>query len=972
MKKLTTSILAVALTSSFALVNAQKRDTVKVQDIEGIVMTALGIKREKKSIGYATQEVSGEMLSNAGQQNAISALSGNVAGVQVTSPSSMGGSSRILIRGAGSVTGENKPLIVIDGVPMDNSNYNSANAQRGAGGRDYGDATADINPDDIESVTVLKGGPAAALYGNRGGNGVILYTTKSAKKGRTELSLKTGISFESIYIYPNLQREYGGGSAPSFDTTVIDGVTYNIADYATDESWGPKFDPNLLYLPWNAFDPEFANDYHKAIPWVAPANDIDKFFRTGVTYSNSVSVAKSFSDTNIRLSFANNKTEGILPNSNLTKNNFGINVNSKVTEDLKVEGGFNYALTEGYNRPDQGYGDNSVGQKFFQWGQRQLDMVALRDYKLPNGNQRSWNRTSVTDGTPLYSDNPYWIVNENISTDKRHRFYGNIGATYNITKNLYAVGKVYGDLYSFRITDRVAIGSQALPFYSEINRTLSDFTYEGRLHFDTRIGDDFSINSFLGASRRNAKYNSVSGTTVGGLVQPNFYNLSNSVEQPRASNYESWRRTNSVFGLVSLGFKDMFYVEGTGRNDWFTTTKDPVFYPSITGSFVFSNAFRADWLSFGKIRAGWAKAGNDTDPYRLATYPDVRTTFQGNPRYSTPNTSNDPYLKPEIKTTKEIGLEMRFLKNRFGFDVTYYDAVTDDLITPLAVDPATGFLFKLKNAGSMQNKGIEAMVNLVPVRSDNFEWNITWNFAKNENTLLSLNEGAKNYQIQIAPFRVSLNAPVGEAYGQIWGTDFTYDAAGNKVIGANGLYVPSQVKSLGSVIPDYNMGFRNDFRFKNFNLSFLIDVQKGGKYFSTSHMWGMYSGMLEATTENGIRENGIVLPGVLANGSQNTINVDAIDWAKAHYNTVDAQNIFDASYVKLRDVSLSYDLPKSLIGPFKGITVAGFGRNLLAWGLAWKGMDPEMASYGSGNVQGIEGGSLPSTRTYGVNVQVKF
>ncbi|MCO4303018.1 SusC/RagA family TonB-linked outer membrane protein [Riemerella anatipestifer] len=974
MKKLTTSVLAVVLTSSFVTVDAQKvkKDSAKTTEIEGVVMTALGIKREKKAIGYAAQEVKGDVISSANQQNALSALSGNVAGVQVTAPSSMGGSSRILVRGAGSVTGDNRPLIVVDGVPLDNGNYNSSNAQRGAGGRDYGDATADINPDDIESVTVLKGGPAAALYGNRGGNGVILYTTKSAKRGRTELNFKTGISVEKIYLYPNLQKLYGGGSSDTFEKVNINGVDYNIADYATDESWGPRYDANLMYLPWYAFDPEFKSDYLKLVPWVSPKHDVDSFFKTGVTYSNSFSVSKSFSDTNVRLSYSNNKTEGIVPNSELKKNNLSFNFNSKLSDDLKVDGGLNYVLTEGYNRPEQGYSGNSVGQKFFQWGQRQLDMSKLRDYKLANGTQRSWNRSSWDNARPEYSDNPYWIINENISTDKRHRFFGNVGLTYNITDKLYFVGKAYGDMYTLRVTDRVAVGSKEEPFFSDIQRTLSDYTYEGRLHFDTKFASDFSLNSFIGASRRNARYNSVSGTTVGGLVQANYYSLANSVEVPRANNYESWRRTNSVFGLVSLGFKDMLFVEATGRNDWFSTTKAPVFYPSITGSFVFSSLFKSSWLSYGKIRAGWAKAGNDTDPYRLETYADVRTTFQGSPRYSNPNTFNDPNLKPEVKVTKEVGIEMRLLKNRIGFDVTLYDAITDDLITPLAVDPATGFAYKFINGGRMQNKGIEASVTVTPIKSSNFSWDITWNFAKNNNKLLSLYEDVKNYQITTAPFRAKLYAVVGETFGQIWGTDYTYDANGNKIIRADGLYKESNIKSLGSVIPDYNMGFRNNFRYKNFNLSFLVDIQKGGKYFSTSHMWGMYSGMLEESAANGIRENGIVLKGVLEDGSVNTKNVTAETYAKAFYNTVDAQNVFDASYIKLRDVTLSYDLPKNVIGPFKGVTVGAFARNLFAWGLDWKGMDPEMASYGSGNVQGIEGGSLPSTRTYGVNLQVKF
>lgn len=973
MRKLTASVLAVVLTSSFMMLDAQVRDTAtKTQDIERVVVTALGIKREKKALGYAVQEVKGDVISKANQQNAVSALSGNVAGVQVTAPSSMGGSARILIRGAGTVTQDNRPLIVVDGVPMDNGNYNSTNTQRGGGGRDYGDASADINPDDIESVTVLKGGAAAALYGNRGGNGVILYTTKSAKRGRTDLNFKTGISFESIYIYPTLQNQYGGGASQSFQKVNINGVEYNVADYGEDVSWGPKFD-GTLYLPWYAFDPEFASDYMKPVRWEASKNDIDKFFKTGVSYSNAVSFAKSFKDINVRLSYANNRTEGIVPNSHLTKNNLSINMNAQLDDKLKMEGGLNYVLTEGFNRPEVGYGDNSIAQKFFQWGQRQLDMVKLRDYKLSSGIQRTWNRRSWDDPTPLYSDNPYWIVYENTSKDKRHRFFGNVGLTYNITDNLYVVGKAYGDTYALSSSERVAVGSQAQPGFSRVDRTVSDYTYEARLHYNQDLGDYFSVNSFVGVSRRNRKSEYLAGETVGGLVQPNFYNLANSKEQARAFNSEYWKRTNSVFGMLSLGFKDALFLEATGRNDWFSTTKGAIFYPSITGSFVFSNVFKTNWLSFGKLRVAWAQAGNDTDPYRLATYPDVRTPFLGSPRYSNPNVSNNLELNPELKTTKEVGMEMRMFKNRVGFDVTLYDVVTSDLIMNLAVDPSYGYTHKLVNGGRIQNKGIEASVFVTPIKNSNFSWDITWNFAKNQNKLLELYEGVKNYEMALAPFRARLYASVGNPLPEIYGTDYVYDANGNRVVGSNGLYKATEVKSLGSVIPDYNMGIRNSLRYKDFNLSFLIDIQKGGKYFSTSHMWGMYSGMLEATVANGIRETGLVLDGVLEDGTRNNINISALSWGQGHFNTVDAQNVFDASYVKLRDISLSYDLPKNLIGDkLRGITISAFGRNLFTWGLAWKGMDPEMASYGSGNVQGLEGGSLPSTRIYGANVQVKF
>lgn len=972
MKKLTTSVLAIVLTSSLSLMNAQV-DTAKTQDIEGVVVTALGIKREKKSLGYATQEVKGDILSDAGQNNAVSALSGNVAGVLVTSPSSMGGSTRITMRGISSIIGENRPLIVVDGVPLDNSNVNNVDTQRGAGGRDYGDTTFDINPDDIETVTVLKGGPAAALYGSRASNGVILYTTKQAKRGRTSIEFITGVAFESIYIRPKLQKYYGGGSQSTLPTQVIDGVTYNLNEYKMDESWGPRYDPNLLYLPWYAFDQEFAGDYMKTVPWVAPKHDVDSFYNMGITLTNNLSVSKSFEKSNIRLSYTNTDISGIIPNSTIQRNNFAINASSELSDKLKVETVMNFVQTQGFNRPEQGYGDNSVAQKFYQWGQRQLDFSKLKDYKLADGSQRSWNRTAWNNGVPYYSDNPYWTINENVTNDKRNRFFGNVGLIYNILPNLYAYGKVYADVYSQQNDARVAIGSQSTSGFSIFNRNFTEFNYEGRIHWNPNISDDFSLQAFVGANRRNLRRFDFNGTTRGGLVIPGFYNLKNSINDPLATNSTYEKRVNSVFGFVSLGFKDTFFVEATGRNDWFSTTKYDKFYPSVTGSFVFSNVLKADWLSFGKIRAGWANIASDTDPYQLANVAIQSTNFNDTPRYSLATQNNNPELKAELKETVEYGIEANFFNNRFGFDVTYYDVNIKDAILPLTVDPATGFRSNLINAGKINNKGIEAMVFVTPVKSDNFSWSLNWNFAKNKNKIVELYQDLGTYQLTNAPFRARLLAEVGQAYGTIWGTDFTYDANGNKVVDEDGFYVPTALKNLGSTLPDYNMGLRNTLRYKNFTLSFLFDMQKGGKYYSTTHMWGMYSGMIEETGFGGNREAGIILDGVFANGSPNDVRITAAEFGGMHYGGVDRLNVFDASYIKLRDVTLGFDLPKSVIGSFlEGVRISAFGRNLLAWNLDWKGVDPENTSYGSGNIQGLEGGSLPSTRQYGVNVNFKF
>ena len=973
MKKLTTSVLAVVLTSSFALVNAQV-DTARTQDIEGVVVTALGIKREKKSIGYAAQEVKGETISDAGQNNALSALSGNVAGVQVTAPSSMGGSTRITMRGVSSIIGENRPLIIVDGVPLDNSNVNDTNTQRGAGGRDYGDASFDINPDDVESVTVLKGGPAAALYGSRASNGVIIYTTKQAKRGKASVEFTTGISFEDLHIRPKLQNYYGGGSQLTLPTATINGQTYNVNEYKMDESWGPKYDPNLMYLPWYAFDKdEFPNDYLKQVAWVAPEHDVDSFFDTGITLSNNIAVSKSFDNSNLRVSYTNTAITGIVPTSKIDRHNFSINANSKLSEKLKIETGINFVQTHGFNRPEQGYGDNSVAQKFYQWGQRQLDFSKMKDYKLSNGMQRSWNRTAWNNGEPYYSDNPYWTINENVSNDRRNRFYGSAGMTYNILPNLFAVGKIYADIYSQDNDNRVAIGSQAVSGFSTFKRNFTEFNYEGRLHWNPEISEDFSLQTFVGANRRNLKRSDLNGATRGGLIIPNFYNLKNSINDPLASNSLYEKRVNSVFGSVSLGFKETLFIEATGRNDWFSTTKEDKFYPSVTGSFVFSNVLKTDWLSFGKLRAGWASVASDTDPYQLSNYSVQFTNFNGMPRYGLFTQNNNPNLKAELKETKEIGIEANFFKNRFGLDVTYYDVNITDAILPLSVDPATGFRNNLINAGQITNKGIEAMVFVTPVKTEDFSWTLNWNFAKNENKIVKLYEGVSTYQLTNAPFQARLLAVEGESYGAIYGTDFTYDSNGNKLIDEDGFYIPTAIKNLGSTLPDYNMGLRNSLKYKNLSVSFLFDMQQGGKYFSTTHMWGMYSGMLEETGFGGNREAGIVLDGVLENGNANTTRITANEYGGMHYGGVDALNVFDASYIKLRDVTIGYDLPKSIIGGFlDGVRISAFGRNLLAWNLAWEGMDPENTSYGSGNIQGLEGGSLPSTRQYGVNVNFKF
>ncbi len=969
-------------TQSFAVgAGSEYKVTLKPSEtveLEGAVVTALGITRDKRSLGYASQEVKGDVIQAGRGSNALQSLSGNVAGAQITAPSSLGGSTRITLRGIGSITGENRPLIVIDGIPLANNNVNDTNTQRGGGGRDYGDGAFDINPDDVESINVLKGGPASALYGSRAVNGVIMIKTKSGKKGREEITVNTGVAFESINQIPKLQSLYGGGGSSEFETVNIGGKDYQVVDYATDESWGPRFN-NQEVLQWYAFDPEFASDYMKTTPWQAAKNDVKSFFNTGVAYTNSVSFTKSYEATNLRVSLSNVNQTGIVPNSSLKKTTASINLSNKFSDVFTVTTNLTYTRTDGFNRPEVGYGDNSVAQKMFQWGQRQLDYNKLKDYKLANGNQRSWNRTSWDDGTPAYSDNPYWVVNENTSKDKRDRFYGNVEFKYDIAPGLYAIANVMGDTYDMQISERVAVGSQAMSKYSEAYYKFTEMNYEGRIHFDKKWGD-FSLNAFAGVNRRHKTQSRLSSSTNGGLVVPNYYFIGNSLDNPTTSSFRETSEVNSIYGMISLGYKNMLFLEATGRNDWFSSLpiiNNSYFYPSVTGSFVFSEVFKPSWLNFGKLRAGVSQVSSDLTPYQTGDVLGSSINFNGTPTFIQSNTKMNPLLKPEIKDTWEVGLEASMFNNRFGFDVTYYNEKRTDLLVPVQHSWSTGYGYKWLNAGEMTNEGVEALVNIVPLRNQDFEWRVTWNFAKNNNKVGKVSDEMDSYNLTNAPFSVQLWALSGQQYGQLRGTDFVYDDQGNKVVDANGFYEKSEVKNLGSIIPDYNMGIRNTFTYKGVALSALIDIQKGGNFFSTSHMWGMYSGMLEETAANGVRENGVVADGVMWDEGtksyvKNTTEVSAYDYYKAYYNGVDSQNVFDADYIKLREVTLSYTFPKKWAGPFANVTVSAFGRNLATWGLDKKGFDPEMASYGSGNIQGIEGGSLPSTRTYGMNLKLQF
>ena len=989
-----------------------------VVQIDEVVVTALGISREKKALGYAVEEVNADELNQTRSGNLITSLSGKVAGVSITNASgNMGGSSRITIRGIKSVSGNNQPLFVVDGVAMDNSNYNTTETARGAGGIDYGNMVNDINPDDIETVSVLKGPSAAALYGSRAANGVILITTKKANKfGRTKglgVELNSSVSFEQVAVLPKYQTQYGGGyvytgdgTADGFALQNINGVDYRLVDYALDESWGPRYDPNVNVLSaFDLFDWE-ANGKQgnpNTSPWITPENDVDAFFETGVAYNNNVALTGGDEKSSFRLSYTNYDLTGYMPNSKQKRNTIGFNGESQISKMLKGFVGVNYVNTYTKGRPETGYADNNIMQKFSQWGQRQLDMKVMSNYVNPDGTQRVWNRNSWDDGTPAYSDNPYWTRNRNYQDDQRNRLFGNVGFVLTPLEGLSLQGKWNIDYYNLSEMERVAIGSQAQSSYSEAAREHLETNLEFLATYQKRLSEDFSLTLLGGANKRHREYSRISSATVGGLIIPELYRVTNSVNKPDVAKYNERKEVQSIYGSFNLGYKGMLYIDGTARNDWSSTLNDPFFYPSGTVSFVFSelDALRDNkYLSFGKVRFGAAIAGNDTDPYTNDYYYSYVSNFGDMAMYSVPGTLANPQLKAEKTQSIEVGTELMFLNNRIGLDVTYYDEASIDQILAVAISGASGYGFKAVNAGKITNKGIEIMFRATPVQTKDFSWNLSLNFTKNKNEVVELAPDLDVYQLASGPFNVSVNAEVGKPYGTLIGSSFVLDADGNKIVGTNGKYLKGDVKEIGNVMPDYMLGFWNTFNYKGIELAALIDVRQGGQLFSTTNMWGTYSGILEETTEinaNGknVRDavedgGGVLSEGyygkLAADGSviyldadgntsatpvSNGTYVDAEEWGGWHYDGPAEQNIFDASYIKLRELRISYSIPSKYTGPIQNLKISAYGRNLAIWGTDIKHIDPENTT-SSGNIQGIEGGALPSLRYFGFGLNCNF
>jgi TonB-linked SusC/RagA family outer membrane protein len=989
--------------------------------LDEVVVTAMGIKRNKNVLPYAAQTVAGDQVSQSRSNNFVTGLSGKVAGLEIRQGNTMGASTNVVVRGAKSFLNSNQALFVVDGVPVDNSNNNSSNKgsttsndqTSGRGGYDYGNAAADINPDDIESITVLKGAASSALYGSRAAGGVVMITTKKAKKG-LGIVVNTGVTVGRIdkSTFVKYQKEYGAGYQQGGYSKLENGTPNTsflwadpfgtgqkglIVPTTEDASYGAKFDPNLMVYHWDAFD-STSPFYQKQRPWVAADNDPSTFYQTSLSSNNSIFINGGNDQATFKMGYTRNDEKGILPNSRLLKNLLNFGATYKLTDKIMLSGNLNFSKIDGRGRYGTGYSKYNVNQSFRQWWETNVDIQELKDAYNRTGQNVTWNWADPTKPAglyPIYTDNPYFIRNKNYETDQRFRYFGNTSISYNATNWLNIMGRVSLDSYDELEEERVAVGSVGVPSYSRFNRTFREFNYDLMGTVNKDLNSSVNLKAVAGINLRRNYVKSIYAITNGGLVVPDLYFLGNSVspiEAPVEADEPIF--TDGYFANATLTYKEFLSLDGTARVDRSSTLpkqNNTYFYPSVSGSFYFSKLLpQLTWLSSGKIRANYASVGNAAPFGKLKDVYDKPTAFGTATLFSLPGTKNNPDLKPERTKSAEVGLEMAFLQNRVGFDVTYYSAKSIDQIIPVAVSTATGYSNKYVNAGTIRNRGIELSVFATPVKTKDFSWTINLNWTANRNKVLALYDSSKNLRINQANLQggVSVNATLDQPYGTIQGKTWVREqTTGERLVGSNGYYVITSTTNnvIGNVNPDWIGGVYNTFKYKNLSLGFLIDVRKGGDVFSLDLYYGLASGLYPETVGNNDLGNpkrnsitdggGLIVPGVTADGKPNTKRVEntASGYYGYAYNPA-AAFVYDASYVKLREVNFTYTFPQTLVAKtkvFKGIDFSLIGRNLWIIHKNLPYSDPE-EGLSAGNVQGYQSGAYPTTRSIGANLKLKF
>lgn len=988
----------------------------QTQQLDDVVVTAFGLNREERSLSYSIQEVSGEDLSATGEGDLIGSLAGKVSGVQIIgSPgAAIGGTQKIRIRGNSGLSPSN-PLIVVDGTPISNQSF-SPNS------RDYGNLAQDLNLDDIQSVSVLKGAAAAAMYGNRASDGVVVIETKGGQIGERpfQVEYSNNTSLSEVYILPEYQNQYAGGYTQSLIdyTDPETGESVKGLNYAADESWGPPIE-GQMYRPWwswyhGDFNGDGQDDYGTQIPLEAHPDNIRNFFDTGINTSNSLAISGGSSNSAYRVSIEDAHTSGVMPNSSLDKMYLNFNGSLQHSDKLTSKVTFNYVNTQGKGRPTQGYSplQGNPIQSFNQWFQRQLDMDYVENYKLDDGSLTSWNIRSPSNLRPLYWNSPYFSVMENVPTDDRDRVYGNYSLTYNINPNLKVAGKVHADMYDSQIQDRIASGGLETDWFRVSSYTRREMNYEGSIQY-TRDFQDWSFDSYLGGNIRHENYGSVIEATVGGLSVPNLFNISASNDRPDVSNYTEIKKVRSAYGTANVGWRDMIYADLTLRNDWSSAlpeNNNSYLYYGLSGSFVFTELGVFDnlgFLTYGKLRASHAQVGSDLDPYEIQQTYSVQNPRGSNPALAVPDTKANPNLKAAITTDTEFGLDLRFLQGRLRLDGTYYQSVSEDEILNLQVSSASGYDQALINAGKFTKKGLEVQFGGTPIQSQDFNLDLTLNWA----TILSnkVNELAPQLETRllerptyfIGGSSLGLWAREGEEWGKIISPGYQRHENGQPIINpSTGSHIFEPSTDHGSIIPDWNGGFRANVSYKNFALSAFVDFQKGGKFYSITKMFNNYSGLGAATVGtnplgNAMRDpvldsqgnavtavklenaasnsGGKLVEGVDSDGNPVSYLTDPGTYYFYEFYTNEGY-IYDASYVKLRSVRLNYQLPSSLMErlPISQASVSVYANNPLLIYASTDGVDPSIIQDAGDGFGWWEGGTVPGTRSIGASVNLTF
>lgn len=932
---------------------------VESQVMDEVVVTALDIQRDKASLGYAVQAVEPKEFVVAQENNVMNSLTGKVSGLQITSANTgVDGSSRILLRGVNTIEGSNRPLVVIDGIPI----ISASGGASSGGGIDRGDALSDINPDDVESITVLKGAGASAAYGSLGMHGVILVTTKSGvKKAGVGITFSSNFSVTEAFLTPEFQNEYGTGA---FDQHAPPGANGRpVLDYPFSWSWGPRME-GQEYMNWLGQQDTFTPQ----------GNPYKEFYQNGSAFTNSISFQSTTEKSAFYLSFTNQDSQGIVPNNTLAKQTLNFRASSNLTDDFKIDGKVTYIKSKVKNRPQLAEGSANTALQLSLMP-RDIRLQDVKDNTIDaDGNEIKWN----VDNT---FNNPYWALDNMHNEDDKDRIQGQFAAYWDIGDHFTVTGKTGLDYISRDYEYFAARGAQAIQngrgeYSNSMDKSSiwnSDILATWNQDFS-----DFNVSLSVGGNYRKEYGKSISVWGNDEKV-PEFYRISNYINS-FSSDYEWEKAVYSFYALGSMSYAGLLYFDATVRNDNSSALpkgNDSYWYYSANASLLFTKLFGITSSTFnkGKIRASVARVGNDTSPYRTqAVYNVDQTKTLPYTVASIPGTLPNDELRPEISDSWEVGAELGFFNNRIHLDFTYYQSLTKDQIMAVPISGSTAYSSKVVNAGEISNKGIELQLDLVPVQTENFTWDLGLTYTSSNSVVESLNESLESITLNSLQ-SVSVEARPGEEFGTIYGLDFLRDNFGRKLITDQGFAQAGERIALGTMNPDFYGGIRNNFRYKSFSLRTLISYQQGGEFFSWGRGYRLFFGT-DAKSLVG-REDGIVEDGINEHtGFPNEVPIPAMmkQFTDIFANEVRSELIFDASNVKMKEIVFTYDFPVRILKntPIQGLSLSAFGRDLFFIYNAAGDIDPD-ASYSSGPTGStLEHASLPSTRSYGMNLKVNF